>query len=325
MRASIVVCALSTLLSGIPTPTQETLDVSVATTGGPFRYVVERGDTIAMLSSRLGVDRTVIARENGLATNATLVAGQVLTLDNRHIVPAARDVAIIVNVPQRMMFYLDDETAPHGYPIAVGRRDWPTPRGPFEVVAREEDPTWDVPRSIQEEMRQSGQQVVTQVPPGPTNPLGRFWFGLSLPGIGIHGTSAPASIYRPVTHGCIRLHPDDAQELFLRLPIGASGRIVYEPVLIAIVDGTVFLEAHPDVYRLSSGDRLPAIGRALEGMGLAGAIDWSAARDVLKRRDGIARAIGGSAGAPQQAGQGGDADPSRNDETGRRNPRQDPR
>jgi L,D-transpeptidase ErfK/SrfK len=234
-------CALATLLSGIPTA-QESLDVSEATTGGPFAYVVERGDTIATLSSRFGVNRAVIARENGLATNATLVAGQVLALDNSHIVPAVRDVTIVVNVPQRM-FYLADETAPHGYPIAVGRRDWPTPRGPFEVVAREEDPTWDVPRSIQEEMRQSGGQVVTQVPPGRTNPLGRFWFGLSLPGIGIHGTSAPTSIYRPVTHGCIRLHPDDAQELFLRLPIGASGRIVYEPVLVAIVDGTVFLEA----------------------------------------------------------------------------------
>lgn len=325
MRASIVICALATLLSGIPTATQESLDVSEATTGGPFGYVVERGDTIALLSSRFGIDRAVLARDNGLAANAGLVAGQVLALDNRHIVPAVRDVTIVVNVPQRMLFYLDDETAPHGYPIAVGRRDWPTPRGPFEVVAREEDPTWDVPRSIQEEMRQSGQQVVTQVPPGPTNPLGRFWFGLSLPGIGIHGTSAPASIYRPVTHGCIRLHPDHAQELFLRLPIGASGRIVYESVLVAIVDGTVFLEAHPDVYRLSSGERLPAIGRALEGMGLPGAIDWRLARDVLNRRDGIAWAIGGPALTPQQADQRGEADSGRNDEARGRDPGQDPR
>lgn len=326
MRDSVGVCALVVLLGGgISTATQDSVAVSEHTTGGGFAYIVERGDTITVLSARFGIDRAVLARDNGLAANARLVAGQVLALDNRHIVPAVRDVTIVVNVPQRMLFDLDDETAPHGYPIAVGQRDWPTPRGPFEVVAREEDPTWNVPRSIQEEMRQSGQQVVTQVPPGPTNPLGRFWFGLSLPGIGIHGTSAPISIYRPVTHGCIRLHPDDAQELFLRLPIGASGRIVYEPVLVAIVDGTVFLEAHTDVYRLSSGDPLPAIGRALESMGLADAVDWSAARDVLKLRDGVARATGRSAGAPQQADERGDADPGRHDETRGRNPRQNPR
>jgi L,D-transpeptidase ErfK/SrfK len=323
MRALVGTCALLALLANTSTATQDTVVVSGATTGGAFTYIVERGDTIATLSARFGIDRAVIARDNGLTANARLVAGQVLALDNRHVVPAVRDVTIVVNVPQRMLFYLDDETVPHGYPIAVGRRDWPTPRGPFEVVAREEDPTWDVPRSIQEEMRQSGQQVVTQVPPGPTNPLGRFWFGLSLPGIGIHGTPAPTSIYRPVTHGCIRLHPDDAQELFLRLPIGASGRIVYEPVLVAIVDGTVFLEAHPDVYRLSTRDS--AIARTLEQLGMARSIDWSAARDVLKRRDGIARAIGESAGAPQQADERGDADPGRNDEARGRNPRQEPR
>jgi L,D-transpeptidase ErfK/SrfK len=324
MRASVGVCALAVLLSGISSATQETADVSEATTGGSFAYVIERGDTLAVLAARFGIDRAVMARENGLAPNATLVIGQLLALDNGHIVPAG-DAGILVNVPQRMLFHVAEGLPPSGYPVAVGRRDWPTPRGSFQVVAKEQDPTWDVPRSIQEEMRRSGQRVVEHVPPGPGNPLGEFWFGLSLPGIGIHGTSAPTSIYRPVTHGCIRLHPDAARELFFKVPIGATGRILYEPVLLAVIDGTVFLEAHPDVYRLSGGDRLPAIGRALERLALGDSIDWSAARDVLTRRDGVARAIGESAGAPQQADERSDADPGRNDETGRRNPGQNPR
>jgi L,D-transpeptidase ErfK/SrfK len=323
MRASVGVCALAVMLSGISAATQETMGVSEATTGGPFAYVVERGDTLAVLGARFGIDRAVMARENGLAANATLVDGQLLALDNRHIVPSAGDAEILVNVPQRMLFHVPEGLQPSGYPVAVGRRDWPTPRGPFEVVAKEEDPTWDVPRSIQEEMRRSGQRVIEHMPPGPGNPLGDFWFGLSLPGIGIHGTSAPTSIYRPVTHGCIRLHPDAARELFFKVPIGATGRILYEPVLVALIDGTMFLEAHPDVYRLSAGDR--AVARTLERLGMVDSIDWSAAHDVLNRRDGIARAIGGSAGTPQQTDQGSDADSGRHDETGRRNPRQDPR
>ncbi len=79
--------------------------------------------------------------------------------------------------------------------MAVGRADWQTPLGDFTIVIKEEDPTWDVPLSIQQEMRRAGKRVVKSVPPGPANPLGRFWLGLSLDSVGIHGTIAPLSIY----------------------------------------------------------------------------------------------------------------------------------
>ena len=236
----------------------------------------------------------MIARYNGLTPNARLLPGQSLVLDNRHIVPAAPGISIVINIPQRMLFHVEVETAPVGYPIAVGRRDWPTPVGPFEIVAKEEHPTWDVPPSIQEEMRRSGQRVLTKVSPGPANPLGEFWFGLTLPGIGIHGTPAFTSIYRPVTHGCIRLHPEDIAELFPNVAVGTTGLIVYEPVLVAVVDGTLFLEVHPDVYRRAQGDMLTALRRHLEAGAFVGCVDWTAAREVIDRRDGIARAIGSS-------------------------------
>src|SRR5207244_4257585 len=58
-----------------------------------------------------------------------------------------------------------------------------------------------------------GKPVLTHVPPSPANPLGKYWLGLSIPGVGIHGTNAPSSIYNLQTHGCIRLHPDDIEKL----------------------------------------------------------------------------------------------------------------
>lgn len=102
-------------------------------------------------------------------------------------------------------------------------------------------------------MRHAGRAPLVRVAPGPDNPLGDTWFGLSLPGIGIHGTNAPASIYRHQTHGCIRLHPDDIHQLFEIVAVGAVGEIVYQPLLLSVINGHVFLEAHPDVYRRSSG------------------------------------------------------------------------
>jgi L,D-transpeptidase ErfK/SrfK len=75
--------------------------------------------------------------------------------------------------------------------------------------------------------------VKTRVPPGPDNPLGQYWIGLSLVGYGIHGTIASASIYQFRSHGCIRIHPNDIADLFGRVSLGTSGHIIYTPVLLA--------------------------------------------------------------------------------------------
>jgi L,D-transpeptidase ErfK/SrfK len=205
-------------------------------------------------------------------------------------VPAGREAAIIINVPQRRLFYYRDGDVFRDYPIATGKASWPTPIAPFTVQFMERDPTWDVPLSIQEEMRREGKPVVTQVPPSPDNPLGKYWIGLSLSSVGIHGTNAPNSIYKFQTHGCIRLHPDDIEDLFSLVNTGDAGEIVYEPVLLAAVKDGIFLEVHPDIYK--KGINARAVARELAAAaGLLDAIDWSAAEEVIRKRDGIARDV----------------------------------
>ncbi|HXW04487.1 MAG TPA: L,D-transpeptidase family protein [Vicinamibacterales bacterium] len=265
--------------------------VSPSVVGDSRLYIVQRGDTLASLGARYGITPRTLARSNGLPVDGRLRPGALLALDNLHIVPLRPDRAIVVNVPQRMLFVTTGDGLARGYPVAVGRADWQTPRGDFTIVAREEQPTWDVPRSIQQEMRRQGKRVITKMPPCPENPLGEYWLGLSLPALGIHGTSAPLSIHRTVTHGCIRLHPDDIRAVFSLVRVGQPGSIVYEPTLLADVRGRIYLEAHPDVYRLQSGVSA-AVVRAAERGKFAGCIDWSLARDVLAKREGVARMIG---------------------------------
>jgi L,D-transpeptidase ErfK/SrfK len=144
--------------------------------------------------------------------------------------------------------------------------------------------------SIQEEMRKAGKPVLTHVPPSPENPLGKYWIGLSIPGLGIHGTNTPSSIYRLATHGCIRLHPDDVKQLFPQVEIGTPGAILYQPVLMTRVEESVFLEAHPDVYEKSS-DALATVMELARAAGYADLVDWDAARDVLRKREGVARDV----------------------------------
>jgi L,D-transpeptidase ErfK/SrfK len=260
--------------------------------GGVTDLVVRQGDTLRRISARFGLDVATLARENGMRADRRLAPGEVLRIDNRHIVPATIDSAeLVVNVPQRMLFHRGTDSSTVGYPIAVGRPTWPTPTGDFTVKVLERHPTWEVPRSILEESRRAGRIQAPVVPPGPNNPLGDYWIGLSLAGIGIHATNAPASIFRAASHGCIRVHPDDIAQLFQRVATGTAGRIIYEPVLLAVEGDAVYLEVHRDLYRRSVAGPSDVARTLAAARGVSERIDWVAADTVAAAADGIARSI----------------------------------
>ena len=195
-----------------------------AIAGAEFDYIVAKGDGWRSLGSRHAIEPAVLASMNGRTTKDALRAGDQLRVDGRHLVPEDMSSGIVINIPQRMLMLKQDARVVAAYPVGLGRPDWPTFVGPFTVVARERDPVWDVPPSIQEELRRAGKKVVTRVQPGPNNPLGKFWLGLSAPNFGIHGTVAPQSIFRFESHGCIRLHPDDIADLWARVTVGTARR-----------------------------------------------------------------------------------------------------
>jgi L,D-transpeptidase ErfK/SrfK len=252
---------------------------------------IARGDTLWALGSRFGVDAATIARDNGLSLDGPLSVGAELRLDNRHIVPSfPLDVTVLVNVPQRMVFVVSG-TGVTAYPIAVGRASWPTPLGGFTIVSKETNPTWDVPQSIREEARRAGRSLPLTVPPGPDNPLGAYWLGLSVGGVGLHGTNAPSSVYQAVTHGCIRLQASHIEELFGLVQVGTRGELVYQPVLIMIDGEDVFLEVHRDVYRRWPHDPLAFVKTKAGELGVADRVDWDAAARVIHERAGVARGI----------------------------------
>lgn len=260
-------------------------------TGGVHAVAVARGDTLRSLGSRFGVDPATIARDNGRALDAPLRAGEMLSIDNRHIVPALpAGMTLAVNVPQRMLFAVTG-SAVTAYPVAVGRRDWPTPLGEFSIATKETNPTWDVPESIREEARRAGRTLPLKVPPGPDNPLGEYWLGLSAGSVGIHGTNAPASVYQVVTHGCIRLQPQDISALFGQVTIGARGVVIYQPVLVAIQGEEVFVEAHRDVYARGPADALEFVRLRMYELGVLDRVDWDRVAAVIRERAGIARPV----------------------------------
>lgn len=272
----------------LPFAMAEPLEFPVA--GGVFEYTVQPGDYLIKIGARFGVAAAVLSRENGLKYDAKLMPGKKLIIDNRHIVPEVREEGLLINLPQRMLYYFRDWELVAAYPVGLGKPSWPTPAGEFTVTSKAVDKTWRVPKSIQEEMRREGQIVKTEVPPGPDNPLGKHWLGLSLTSIGVHGTIAPASIYHFQSHGCIRLHSDDIEALFAQIERGATGSIIYAPLLLTESDGRIFVEAHRDIYNKSDVS-LAALEQLAHDAMLSDRIDWLRAADVLEQKDSIARDV----------------------------------
>ena len=271
---------------------QDQAELSDILAGAELTYIVRVGDTLLAIGARYGVQAAILTRDNGLDPNSRLQSGQVLRIDNRHIVPKQLEDGILINLPQRMLFLLQGGSPIVYYPVGLGRPDWPTPAGEFTILVKEENPVWDVPISIQEEMRREGKVVKTKVPPGPENPLGRYWLGLSIPGIGIHGTIAPTSVYQFRSHGCIRLHPDDIAALFPLISDEQDGEIVYAPVLLArLDDGRIFLEVHRDIYK-QGGDPLKRVQSLAADARIDGEIDWQRVQEVVQRKEGVAREVG---------------------------------
>ncbi len=113
---------------------------------------------------------------------------------------------IVVSIPDRKLALIENGRIVKLYPIAVGKAETPSPTGSFRVVSRVIDPTWYTKGKI--------------VPPGPANPLGNRWIGLSERGYGIHGTNVQSSVGQAASHGCIRMRKADVEELFKLVEIG---------------------------------------------------------------------------------------------------------
>lgn len=119
---------------------------------------------------------------------------------------------VIVSLPDRKLALVENGKVKKVYVVAVGKRSTPSPTGTFTIMTRVVNPSYS----------HDGQVVA----PGPGNPVGTRWMGLSAKGYGIHGTNAPRSIGRAASHGCIRMSKGDLEELFAAVETGDQVDIV---------------------------------------------------------------------------------------------------
>ena len=131
------------------------------------------------------------------------------------------------------------------YPISIGRMDWNTPLGQHRVTGKVKDPSWTPPKSIIQEALDAGEPPPEYTPPGPDNPLGAYAQRLDVPGYLIHGTNRPYGVGMRVTHGCVRMYPEDIERLYPEVRVGTPVNIVNQPVKVGWLRDTLFIEVHP--------------------------------------------------------------------------------
>jgi len=261
--------------------------------GDEFDFTVADGDSFVTIGSRFGENPRILARDNGKEVSDRLHAGESIHVNNRHIVPIEESDSIEVNLPQRMLFHFEGSQLSGVFPVAAGQpgKQWQTPIGSFLVVQMRKDPTWRVPGSIRREEKAQGKKVVEEIDPGPNNPLGKYWIGLSAPVIGIHGTNHPSSVYSDRSHGCMRLRPNDIEALFNDTDLHDRVDIIYVPLLLAhLDDGRIFLESGKDIYHKGAGG-IAAVRGLAQVNGIENQIDWSRAEEIVDDAEGIARDV----------------------------------
>ncbi len=260
--------------------------------GGDVSYPTQKGDCLILVSAKVGVDWQVIARENRIEPSNQCKIGARLAITNRKIVPKVVVNGIIVNVPDRMLYFFKDGALVSFFPVGLGNREWQTPVGSFVIVGKERDPAWHVPKSIQAEMARKGQPVKEVVPPGPDNPLGRYALQTSLPGILIHETIWPTTIYQWRSHGCIRVLPENMEAGFFDLvKKGTPGEIIYRPVSVAVSEqGRIFLQVDRDIYKMVNSMEGEA-RTEIEKRGLSDKVDWTKVENVIKQKTGVAEDV----------------------------------
>lgn len=261
-------------------------------------YHIKMEDTLLDVARRFDVGFVALRATNPGVDAWVPAAGTRLTLPTAHILPEGRRTGMVINLPeQRLYFFRGVPGAVTTFPLGTPRDGCPIPHGTTTVIRKRAQPTWTPPPSIRAERP----DLPDHVPPGPANPLGEFALDLGWKGYLIHGTNKPDGIGRRVTHGCIRLYPEDIAQLFAAVQVGTWVTVIDQPVKLGWSDGALYLEAHPTAGEADQIEALGVVQRPDVGVdeinrnfqirtkagALADRIDWDTVRKVLRERRGV--------------------------------------
>jgi L,D-transpeptidase ErfK/SrfK len=279
-------------------------DPALQVVGEDVHIQTHYSDTLVEIARHYGLGYEEIVRANPKVDPWLPGEGTDIVIPGRHILPPGPRDGIVVNIPEHRIYYFPKPRKGQTptvvtYPVSIGKMDWQTPMGLTHVVSKEANPTWNPPASVRAEHLANGDPLPNGViRSGPDNPLGLFAMRLAIhPGdYLIHGTNNPLAVGMAVTHGCIRMYPEDVAAIFPTVPVGTKVYLINVPLKVAFVDGNLLLEAHPPVD--AQGQTIDPVLDKFEDLlnqalgTTTTAVNWDIAVETLKKADGIPVLVG---------------------------------
>ena len=259
---------------------------------------VKVGDSLSSFAQRNDVGYYELLEANPRLDPMRIASGSRLLIPHQFILPHAPREGIIVNLAElRLYYYPPDSGKVVIYPVGIGRIGWQTPVGQLTVIQKKENPDWRVPPAVAEDMAKRGVILPPVIPAGPDNPLGNYMMRLSNYTYLIHGTNHPPGVGRRTSAGCIRMYPEDIEQLFAMVPMGTKVTIVNQAFKAGWLNGKLYLEAHTPLreQRAEYAGRYnslwqEAITAATRNQ--SANVNWNVVQDITKKQMGVPQAIG---------------------------------
>jgi len=266
--------------------------------------VARQEDTLLDIGRTFGVGYEEIIAANPGVDPWLPGDGTEILIPSRFVLPDAPREGIVVNLPEHRLYYFPaakpgEPRIVRTYPISTGKMDWKTPLGITRIVTKQHLPNWYPPESVRQEHAARGDPLPKVVPAGPDNPLGEHAMRLGIPGGAylIHGTNKPAGVGMQVTHGCIRMYPEDIAELYDLVGVNTRVNLIDQTTKVGWSRGTLYVERHGpldgavDPVHDNPEEMTKLIEAAVARNSSAVEIDWNGAQQVFTQATGIPVAL----------------------------------
>ncbi|WP_335340039.1 L,D-transpeptidase family protein [Sedimenticola selenatireducens] len=290
---SVFIYTLSMTLPGIGNALSFPLPAPGNDIVGEVRQIQTRyEDTFSDIARANGLGYTEMTESNPQVDPWLPGEGTSVTLPTRFILPPGPREGVVINLAELRLYYFPKgEDRVITYPLGIGREGWSTPTGNARVTRKQQGPTWYPPESIRQEHAAKGNPLPKVVKPGPDNPLGTHAIYLSMAGYLLHGTNKPYGVGMRVSHGCIRLYPEDIAVLFDQVAPNTPVRIINEPYKAGWENGRLFVETHPPLSEQRSREGInftPLVRAIINALGDSQQKpDWEAMKQAALGQRGI--------------------------------------
>lgn len=293
---------VSTLVLGLSTAAQAMI-LNLPSNGdnvvGKIRQAYSQsGDTLFKIGRRYDIGYYEMIEANpGINPNHRLGRNTRVVIPSRFILPGKTRKGIVINLSElRLYYFFADGERVLTEPIGIGRVGWSTPTGKTKVIEKKKDPAWHPPEAVREEAASKGYILPDVWPPGKDNPLGQYMMRLGWYSYLIHGTNRPEGVGKRVSAGCIRMFPEDIENLFHIVKVGTPVTIVAQPIKIGWQGSKFLVEVHKPLEEkgeIVESDTIKMVTEMTNNVkDKPVRLRWSAALKEIQRQSGIPVEVG---------------------------------